>query len=790
MAGVFEGIVKLLGRGGAQLQHQQFIARLRGLQLEEAQVQLASYVRGMPEFGFDGLKLALSLLALNAKTHQAAKLWQGLAQSLDTVRSGTPQAAPDARARVGTSNPVQPVMPAVAPLTMASFQDDLDRCAQWIESEPEAFKAALFAHVSGLSSGQFRAFGEHVEQMVSNARSSLERHKASEGNAWGGSFEDRLSYGLARHQTGQRDPKYMQRLRQLEGFVAQFEYIAQAADLVWHEQQREAERAHQSQQDHQAAVISEPEDLAATGFASEMAVEQTPVENALATMRSELEQGLASGAVRGERRAVYERFLDKLGAVMVQLSDPNTAVDERQKLLERFKGLMAEYHEFYVSPGPAGRLDGVPEGARARLIAQAISNMKGVLYRQLTQTPGAHTSARAEELLGDLTRADQEICRLIDDDAVAGFEHELLRGTAQGLHDLALREHLMVGHPLWQCDQVVPSPNGLFYAGSDDARGIVQSIALRSKLELLPTTGTHHGQACWDSLRACHVGVFDLRSFRPNLAKTGPQTAAVLAATAYQVGLAWGIGKPVIILTSAGADLPFDIDVGRCELSGDAHADEQAIVQALDAAWYERQRTSGASCLSETLEYLDRATVDHPRRSLFVANGAFAAQQLQDPVGLAGSVRQLLRERGLSELEVLFPAWPGRYPDPESPCVFHVMPFSEPWSDATRDAAREACARHGYQYRRGDESLDAAIIPAIWQDIGRAHLVVVDLTGLNLNVAIELGLAHALGRKVLATRRAGSNEPLPRNIEKLRVLEYETAADLARLLESRLTAIA
>jgi hypothetical protein len=122
------------------------------------------------------------------------------------------------------------------------------------------------------------------------------------------------------------------------------------------------------------------------------------------------------------------------------------------------------------------------------------------------------------------------------------------------------------------------------------------------------------------------------------------------------------------------------------------------------------------------------------------------------------------------------------------PSVFHVMPFSESWSNAVRDTVRASCNTHGFVYKRGDEADEGRIIQSIWQDICAAHSVLVDLTGLNINVLIELGMAHALGRIVLTVRQAGLKEPLPRNIEKLRVLDYDSPAGLSRLLESRLAA--
>jgi hypothetical protein len=242
-----------------------------------------------------------------------------------------------------------------------------------------------------------------------------------------------------------------------------------------------------------------------------------------------------------------------------------------------------------------------------------------------------------------------------------------------------------------------------------------------------------------------------------------------------------------VIVTREGDSLPFDVDIAPCEMSGDATADEQALVTALDDAWYGQQRTSGMSCLAETHAFLDRVTRDHPRRRMLDVSGVLDGQQIDDPVGFAGCVKQIVREQGLRDLEVIFPAWPGRYPDDAAPTLFHVMPFSEPWSDDVRDAARGLCSGRGYLYRRGDESDEGRIIQAIWDDICAAHLVLVDLTGLNLNVLIELGMAHALGRTVLTVRQGSVRARLPRNIEKLRVLDYDGPASLSRLLEKRLT---
>ena len=77
------------------------------------------------------------------------------------------------------------------------------------------------------------------------------------------------------------------------------------------------------------------------------------------------------------------------------------------------------------------------------------------------------------------------------------------------------------------------------------------------------------------------------------------------------------------------------------------------------------------------------------------------------------------------------------------------MPFSQPWSEAVADAAERTCQQAGVTYERGDSSADDRILRRVWNGICTADFVLVDMTGLNPNVMIELGMAHALCRNTL-----------------------------------------
>ena len=209
--GLFQGLSKLLDAGATYLQHQQFAERLRGMQLEEAKGQLATYIGGMSDAGFNGLKLALALLAKNTKEPGTSKLLNGLLESLDAARQNLAQGIPSE-----TATPV----PLVDTAPARSFDDDLALVAGWHELDQDGRIAALSTYLADLAPNVFNTFREHVSQMVANVEEQIRRHEANENKAWGGFAEDRMSYMLARLQTGQRDPAFLARLRELHDYRA------------------------------------------------------------------------------------------------------------------------------------------------------------------------------------------------------------------------------------------------------------------------------------------------------------------------------------------------------------------------------------------------------------------------------------------------------------------------------------------------------------------------------------------------------------------------------------------
>jgi hypothetical protein len=73
---------------------------------------------------------------------------------------------------------------------------------------------------------------------------------------------------------------------------------------------------------------------------------------------------------------------------------------------------------------------------------------------------------------------------------------------------------------------------------------------------------------------------------------------------------------------------------------------------------------------------------------------------------------------------------------------------------------------------RGDEALGQDIVASIWEETARASHVLVDLTGYNLNVCLELGMADAMGRDTLLIGTAGTPEQRFAAIDKRRIHAY------------------
>lgn len=105
--------------------------------------------------------------------------------------------------------------------------------------------------------------------------------------------------------------------------------------------------------------------------------------------------------------------------------------------------------------------------------------------------------------------------------------------------------------------------------------------------------------------------------------------------------------------------------------------------------------------------------------------------------------------------------------------VFILMPFADEFSDVYKYLISDALESAGYTVKRADDiKSQNNIIGDIVEGIVTSDLIVADLTGENPNVYYELGLAHALNKKVILLTQ--EIEELPFDLRSYRVISYST----------------
>jgi hypothetical protein len=123
-----------------------------------------------------------------------------------------------------------------------------------------------------------------------------------------------------------------------------------------------------------------------------------------------------------------------------------------------------------------------------------------------------------------------------------------------------------------------------------------------------------------------------------------------------------------------------------------------------------------------------------------------------------------------------------------SRACFVIMPFGDRLlNEIFEDIVRPAVHTSNTECQRGDDVFGSNVIMEdILKSIKEAGIVVADLTGRNANVFYEVGLCHALGKKVLLL--AQSIDDVPFDLRHRRVLLYENTFHGGALLAKKLKA--
>ena len=121
--------------------------------------------------------------------------------------------------------------------------------------------------------------------------------------------------------------------------------------------------------------------------------------------------------------------------------------------------------------------------------------------------------------------------------------------------------------------------------------------------------------------------------------------------------------------------------------------------------------------------------------------------------------------------------------------VFVLMPFDEGFDLPYTELIRPAFEAAGYEVVRADDITNQRnILHDIVVAIHESDIVVADLTDANPNVYYELGLAHALERKVVLLSQYPSDAPF--DLKSYRIIEYGTRHDKFTGAQKVLTSLA
>jgi hypothetical protein len=398
------------------------------------------------------------------------------------------------------------------------------------------------------------------------------------------------------------------------------------------------------------------------------------------------------------------------------------------------------------------------EGPRARISAIAMKLWAELTAVALTAQIDAGSRDRAFAIQRALLLAKFAILNEGEAAAVDAFAQRLLPAASEA-RSLLTRNHLTWLTPLWPVAASPAIAHGL-YGTTDEIRREIADIARQHGLEILvDAPGRELAEARFDSIRRSAVMVADVRD------------EALLAPACYEIGIALTLGKPIVVVALPESRLPFDIDIRPVAYRGDA-ASRDALATAIEEALILPQRPPDARSLEALVEAAKLAFASQP------ANVDELARSIGAPLDASGMLENIVRAAAASGRHHLVarPAWSRDYDPPGARRLFHVMPFRPDWASAISDRTEGVCRQSGVAYRRGDGAEDRRIIRAIWDDLCLASHVLVDLTGMNANVCLELGIADTLGKTTLVVGQANTAARLFPMLAKSRVLGYDLAA--------------
>ena len=486
----------------------------------------------------------------------------------------------------------------------------------------------------------------------------------------------------------------------------------------------------------------------------------------LKALTKKLGADLDAGKVDPQRAKNLQSLIDDLGGILGNNdNDMSAMMDKLQKLRSKYEDRIDTLH--YLSHG----IDRPPEGSRAAELVERCWLLRRFLAEELGRpNKQPEESNRGLDLSVRATQVDKQIYETSGDDKRAQLlDKDVLRPLTLEIREFAARNQSMLVQPIWGSARIAIDNEAVFYSGASDFRQRLDRVCQGLGLNVMPPPkGESFAKARWKQLCKSAVCVFDMRK---------PESA-VSAAIAYELGIALALGKSIVVVGSENEELPFDIDIEPVLLQGGRQGSVE-LKQALDESLAWIPQTGDPTALIKTVDYVLAAySIPYPNTYVDQTLKLLAKQRDEgDSVVINNSLKTLVGFLNDHKTLRIQPHWSPDYSLPDDRRLFHVTPFRSEFDLAT-ETTRTACDAQEYRYVRGDEVQEPDVIQSIWLELNRASHVLVDLTDMNSNVTLELGIVHTLGKPVLMVKQGAKVTGLFSMIAKQRVYPYEDAEQL------------
>ena len=500
----------------------------------------------------------------------------------------------------------------------------------------------------------------------------------------------------------------------------------------------------------------------------------------VAMLRQLYQSQIGAGQIASERQLLLTSILaeldDAIGKATPSLADKQIKARRVQDLILRMRDALTNPSRSQPAETPAA-------GSRLAALAALHKDLHRYVITENSEAILTGEEGKAGMMLmGRLSQSREAIAALPASADPLKLEVESLRQLALDIRNFSLRHHLTLAQPVWPSRTIAQNPNAVFYSGGSQIGELIAPVCQSLGLHrLVPQPHQEPASLRWDQLRESAVAVFDFTSYKRSATL---EEASFVAAIAYELGIAFALGRAVVIVATETQDLPFDLDIEPIRLRNGA-PDSDALSLALDHALYRLQRGGAGSSVQQSVRYLRGRFGAHSDFHVRLSLDTLDAETVRDPIKTRLLIASTLGFLGAEAPHILLPVWPGDYPDPAAQRCFHVTAFGPAWANNTMKLVKDSCSANTV-YVRGDQVLAPDILRSIWDEICHATHVVVDLTGLNANVALELGIAHALGRNVLLISQDQQPERYFRAVAKHRLHRYvlDTSAGAAALKET------